>query len=195
MLEIAHPSPAIRCLAAVLQLPNAISMGISSALVGPLKPSFLGPTPLICPTLRSRPSFLFRPSPLSRSPPLSAPPPSPFSDPRLPPPSLLQDHFKLQLCDFGCSKRLIPGKPNIFYICALFYRAPELLLGSKDYSVAVDMWSFGCVLAELILGCPMFANEASTYQQLIEVLKVKMRERGQGWRDSFSRGVRKPRNK
>lgn len=82
------------------------------------------------------------------------------------------ESFTLQLCDFGCSKRLVPGKPNIFYICALFYRAPELLLGSTDYSVAVDMWSFGCVLAELILGCPLFANEASTYQQLLEVLKV-----------------------
>ena len=82
------------------------------------------------------------------------------------------ERFVLQLCDFGCSKRLVSGKPNIFYICALFYRAPELLLCSTEYSVAVDMWSFGCVLAELILGCPLFANEASTYQQLIEVLKV-----------------------
>lgn len=158
------------------------------ALLSRPNPSYLSdpslPALFSLPTL---PSFPFLSS--------FCPPPSPFSDPRLPPPSLLQDHFKLQLCDFGCSKRLIPGKPNIFYICALFYRAPELLLGSKDYSVAVDMWSFGCVLAELILGCPMFANEASTYQQLIEVLKVKMRERGQGWRDSFSRGVRKPRNK
>ena len=70
---------------------------------------------------------------------------------------------KLQLCDFGCSKRLVSGKPNIFYICALFYRAPELLLGATEYSVAVDMWSFGCIVSEMLLGFPLFANEASTY--------------------------------
>jgi serine/threonine protein kinase len=147
----------------------------------------------------------------------------------------------LMLCDFGCSKQLKPGQPNIFYICALFYRAPELLLGATEYTVGVDMrgqrrrkcpfaapatpphppawwrhgprplsptpvrspsrpgsspcphepasaraqdedrplstrscrWSFGCIVSELMLGCPLFANEASTYQQLLEVLKVR----------------------
>ena len=58
----------------------------------------------------------------------------------------------LMLCDFGCSKQLKPGQPNIFYICALFYRAPELLLGATEYSVAVDMWSFGCIVSEMLLG-------------------------------------------
>jgi len=97
-----------------------------------------------------------------------------FAHRDLKPDNILCDpwHCTLQLCDFGCSKRLVPGKPNIFYICALFYRAPELLLGATDYTVAVDMWSFGCIIAELLLGCPLFATEASSYQQLLEVLKV-----------------------
>ena len=85
---------------------------------------------------------------------------------------------KLQLCDFGCSKRLVSGKPNIFYICALFYRAPELLLGATEYSVAVDMWSFGCIVSEMLLGFPLFANEASTYQQLLEVPRAILAQFG-----------------
>ena len=43
--------------------------------------------------------------------------------------------YIVALCDFGCSKQLIPGKANIFRICALFYRAPELLLGATEYTV------------------------------------------------------------
>jgi len=35
------------------------------------------------------------------------------------------------------------------------------------------MWSYGCILAELFLGCPIFANETSTYQQLLELLKAR----------------------
>lgn len=81
--------------------------------------------------------------------------------------------YIVSLCDFGCSKQLVPGKANIFRICALFYRAPELLLGATEYTAAVDMWSYGCILAELFLGCPIFANEASTYQQLLELLKAR----------------------
>ena len=75
-------------------------------------------------------------------------------------------------------------KPNIFYICALFYRAPELLLGATEYSVAVDMWSFGCIVSEMLLGFPLFANEASTYQQLLEVPRAILPQLCAIWRNS-----------
>ncbi len=41
----------------------------------------------------------------------------------------------------------------------LYYRAPELLLGSKAYGSGVDMWSAGCVLAEMLNGGPLFAAD------------------------------------
>lgn len=51
---------------------------------------------------------------------------------------------------------LVKGEPNISYICSRYYRAPELIFGATDYTSAIDVWSVGCVLAELMLGQPMF---------------------------------------
>lgn len=58
----------------------------------------------------------------------------------------------LKLCDFGSAKQLIPGEPNVSYICSRYYRAPELIFGNSNYSTAIDVWSVGCVIAELMLG-------------------------------------------
>lgn len=46
----------------------------------------------------------------------------------------------------------VPGEPNISYICSRYYRAPELIFGATEYTSAIDMWSVGCVLAELLIG-------------------------------------------
>lgn len=46
----------------------------------------------------------------------------------------------------------IPGEPNISYICSRYYRAPELIFGATEYTSSIDIWSAGCVLAELLLG-------------------------------------------
>ena len=51
---------------------------------------------------------------------------------------------------------LVPGESNISYICSRFYRAPELIFGATDYTTAIDIWSVGCVMAELLLGQPLF---------------------------------------
>jgi len=62
----------------------------------------------------------------------------------------------LKLCDFGSAKKLVQGEPNVSYICSRYYRAPELIFGATDYSTAIDVWSFGCVMAELLIGAPLF---------------------------------------
>jgi serine/threonine protein kinase len=46
----------------------------------------------------------------------------------------------------------VKGEPNISYICSRYYRAPELIFGATEYTTAIDVWSAGCVLAELLLG-------------------------------------------
>ena len=58
----------------------------------------------------------------------------------------------LKLCDFGSAKILVKGEPNVSYICSRYYRAPELIFGATDYGQSIDVWSIGCVIAELILG-------------------------------------------
>lgn len=77
----------------------------------------------------------------------------------------------LKLCDFGSAKVLVPGEPNISYICSRYYRAPELIFGASDYTPAIDVWSVGCVAAELLLGSPLFPGESGV-DQLVEIIKV-----------------------
>ncbi|KAJ1948655.1 glycogen synthase kinase 3, partial [Dispira parvispora] len=62
----------------------------------------------------------------------------------------------LKLCDFGSAKVLVAGEPNVSYICSRYYRAPELIFGATNYTTSIDIWSAGCVMAELILGQPLF---------------------------------------
>lgn len=77
----------------------------------------------------------------------------------------------LKLCDFGSAKRLVKGEPNVAYICSRYYRAPELIFGSTDYTTIIDIWSTACVTAELILGQPIFPGESGV-DQLVEIIKV-----------------------
>ncbi len=58
----------------------------------------------------------------------------------------------LKLCDFGSAKKIQKGENNVSYICSRYYRAPELIFGATDYSAAIDVWSAGCVIAELLIG-------------------------------------------
>lgn len=77
----------------------------------------------------------------------------------------------VKLCDFGCSKYLQPGEANIQYICARYYRAPEILLGWAHYSIQIDLWSAGCVLAELLTGVPLFPGKNSI-DQLARIVRL-----------------------
>lgn len=77
----------------------------------------------------------------------------------------------LKLCDFGSAKQLVRGEPNVSYICSRYYRAPELIFGATDYTCQIDVWSAGCVLAELLLGQPIFPGDSGV-DQLVEIIKV-----------------------
>ena len=61
--------------------------------------------------------------------------------------------FCLQVIDFGSS--CFESERVYTYIQSRFYRSPEVILG-LPYEMAIDMWSLGCILAELLTGCPLF---------------------------------------
>lgn len=69
------------------------------------------------------------------------------------------------------AKVLTPGEVNVAYICSRYYRAPELVFGATAYTTSIDIWSTGCVMAELMRGAPLFAGETGI-DQLIEIIKV-----------------------
>lgn len=89
------------------------------------------------------------------------------------PQNLLVDpaHHICKICDFGSAKKLIKGEPNVSYICSRYYRAPELIFGCTEYTTNIDVWSVGCVIAELLLGQPLFPGESGV-DQLVEIIKV-----------------------
>ena len=77
----------------------------------------------------------------------------------------------IKLCDFGSAKKLIQGHKSIAYICSRYYRAPELIFGSTNYDSQIDVWSMGCVIAELVLGRPLFPGDTPS-DQLVEIIKI-----------------------
>ena len=81
----------------------------------------------------------------------------------------------IKVIDFGSS--CFSDKRVYTYIQSRFYRAPEIILGIP-YSTAIDMWSFGCILAELYIGFPIFPGESEAEQLLciMEFLGVPPRE-------------------
>jgi len=72
-----------------------------------------------------------------------------------------QSNGNLKICDFGLARPLtLPLGPLTTAIQTLWYRAPEILLGCKNYSVGVDIWSAGCVIAEIAAGQPIFKQSS-----------------------------------
>lgn len=83
---------------------------------------------------------------------------------------LLNSDCLVKVGDFGLARSL--DKENVLtdYVATRWYRAPEILLGSQQYTAAVDMWSVGCILGELLGGKPMFPG-TSTMNQLDRILE------------------------
>jgi len=70
---------------------------------------------------------------------------------------LVDNNGNLKIGDFGLATIYDPKKkqPLTSRVVTLWYRAPELLLGATEYGEAIDMWSVGCILAELLAGKPI----------------------------------------
>ncbi|KAM6570236.1 hypothetical protein CsatB_018221 [Cannabis sativa] len=78
---------------------------------------------------------------------------------------LINKDGELKICDFGLSRQYgSPRKPYTPLVVTLWYRAPELLLGTKEYSTAIDMWSVGCIMAELVAKEPLFRGKTEVEQ-------------------------------
>uniref|UniRef100_A0AAY4B0S8 cyclin-dependent kinase n=1 Tax=Denticeps clupeoides TaxID=299321 RepID=A0AAY4B0S8_9TELE len=84
---------------------------------------------------------------------------------------LLSHKGILKIGDFGLAREYgSPLKPYTPVVVTLWYRSPELLLGAKEYSTAVDMWSVGCIFGELLTQKPLFPGK-SEIDQINKVFK------------------------
>uniref|UniRef100_A0A804QAX2 Protein kinase domain-containing protein n=1 Tax=Zea mays TaxID=4577 RepID=A0A804QAX2_MAIZE len=92
----------------------------------------------------------------------------------LKPHNLLMDRktMALKIADLGLSRAItVPVKKYTHEILTLWYRAPEVLLGATHYSTPVDIWSVGCIFAELVTNQPLFPGD-SELQQLLHIFKL-----------------------
>ena len=82
------------------------------------------------------------------------------------------DCLRLVLGDFGSAKVISPSsQTSCSYVCSRFYRAPELIMGEQQYGLKTDVWSIGCVLAEMVLGRALFAGRNSK-DQFVKIMIV-----------------------
>ncbi|CAI5734545.1 unnamed protein product [Hyaloperonospora brassicae] len=87
----------------------------------------------------------------------------------------------LKVCDFGLARKY--GSPLRTYtqlVVTLWYRAPELLLGATKYSTAVDVWSIGCIFAEMLLMKPLFSGRGEL-DQTDQIFKLLGAPNEQNW--------------
>jgi len=88
---------------------------------------------------------------------------------------LLNSECHLKVADFGLARSIKFREEDTTpiltdYVATRWYRAPEILLGSTDYTAAVDVWSVGCIIGELYLGKSIFPG-LSTINQLTRVME------------------------
>lgn len=79
---------------------------------------------------------------------------------------LLNANCDLKVCDFGLARSAASTDDNsgfmTEYVATRWYRAPEIMLTFKEYTKAIDVWSVGCILAEMLSGKPLFPGKDCT---------------------------------
>lgn len=85
---------------------------------------------------------------------------------------LIAKNGALKIADFGLARIYSQNEPNRKYshqVATRWYRAPELLYGSHSYTPAIDMWSVGCILAELYKKTPLLPGQTDIEQLAIVI--------------------------
>jgi len=84
---------------------------------------------------------------------------------------LIDKKGSLKIADFGLARAFcVPVRQYTHEVVTLWYRAPEILLGSPTYSIPVDIWSAGCIFAELLTKKPLFPGD-SEIDQLFKIFR------------------------
>jgi len=85
---------------------------------------------------------------------------------------LINRKGELKLGDFGLARAFgVPVNTFSNEVVTLWYRAPDVLLGSRTYSTSIDVWSCGCIFAEMISGVPLFRGR-DNQDQLLHIMRI-----------------------
>ncbi|KAI9599293.1 kinase-like domain-containing protein [Syncephalis fuscata] len=87
---------------------------------------------------------------------------------------LINKKGELKLGDFGLARAFgIPVRSYSHEVVTLWYRPPDVLMGSRQYSTSIDLWSIGCIFAEMVSGRPLFPGN-SVQDQLLRIFKYPL---------------------
>jgi len=98
---------------------------------------------------------------------------------------LISDQGILKIADFGLSRSFaINTKNYINEVVTLYYRSPDVLLGNRNYLTSIDIWSIGCIFAEMAIGKPLFyANQE--IDQLKRIFRILGTPSESNWPEAF----------
>jgi len=86
---------------------------------------------------------------------------------------LVNEHGELKLADFGLARaKSFPINTYSNQVVTLWYRPPDVLLGSRDYTTSLDMWGVGCIFLEMMKGSPIFPGQSDATDQLFSIFEV-----------------------
>ncbi|XP_018019922.1 cyclin-dependent kinase 14, partial [Hyalella azteca] len=86
---------------------------------------------------------------------------------------LIAENGELKIADFGLARaKSVPSRTYSHEVVTLWYRPPDVLLGSTDYTTSLDLWGVGCIFVEMITGAPAFPGVRDVHDQLDKVFKV-----------------------
>lgn len=85
---------------------------------------------------------------------------------------LIDSEGQIKLADFGLARAFgVPLRAYTHEVVTLWYRAPEILMGIKYYSMPLDIWSIGCIFAEMVTLRPLFSGD-SEIDQLFRIFRT-----------------------
>ncbi|KAI8931514.1 hypothetical protein NX059_011174 [Plenodomus lindquistii] len=94
---------------------------------------------------------------------------------------LIDEKCNLKLADFGLARAFgVPLRTYTHEVVTLWYRSPEILLGGRQYSTGVDMWSVGCIFAEMCTRKPLFPGD-SEIDEIFKIFRILGTPSEQDW--------------
>lgn len=94
---------------------------------------------------------------------------------------MIDKEGNLKLADFGLARAFgVPLRTYTHEVVTLWYRSPEILLGGRQYSTGVDMWSVGCIFAEMATRKPLFPGD-SEIDEIFKIFRILGTPTEQDW--------------
>ncbi|KAJ1767219.1 Cyclin-dependent kinase catalytic subunit, partial [Coemansia sp. RSA 2523] len=105
---------------------------------------------------------------------------------------LIDQSGMLKIADFGLGRAFgVPLRVYTHEVVTLWYRSPEILMGSRHYSIGMDMWSVGCIFAEMVQRKPLFPGD-SEIDEIFKIFRILGTPTEEIWPDVTSLPDYKP---